>query len=348
MKRASIRVGGTLASLVCAACVIASSRPAAAPRQDDRIWFSPNPGTLDLQRMFEHPEEWWHTRSLMSVYNFTEQHTYEVPDPIVGPNSYAALARAGAFRQLTRWGKKISIGVGPVKEFYCADPDGANEALRRSLRAIDAVAAAGGVVNFLSMDEPWVSGRAKACDGLALDKTADRVTAYMTAVTRARPDVRIGLIEAYPFSNADQIESMLDLLKTRGTSPAFLHMDVDWHRSGADAFTRDMKRLAEACKARSLPFGIIITGYNGDADALFAADAYGIAHLIGDTFGSWSAMPDHIMLDSWVESRTGLRITPANLPEDRPYTQTSLLSDIYRYLRGLNATGSAQRAVPRS
>jgi hypothetical protein len=299
--------------------------------------------------MFESPEEWWHARSLMSVYNFTEQHTYAVPDPIVGPNSYDALARAGAFQKLTRWGKKISIGVGVVKEFYCTpDASGMAEAIRRSMTAIDAVAVAGGTVNYLSMDEPWVSGRSKQCDGQALDKTADRVATYMAAMTRAHPDIRIGLIEAYPFSNADQIESMLGLLQARSSSPAFLHMDVDWHTAGADAFTRDMKRLAAACKARRLPFGIIITGYNGDADALFAADAYGIAHLIGQTFGSWSAMPDHIMFDAWVESKTGLRITPANLPEDRPYTQTSLLSDIYRYLRGLDSGASPQRAVPRS
>ena len=325
-----------LASLICVLAVASATLHSDSPVAKDRVWFSPNPGTLDLQRMFARPEEWPRARALMSVFNFTQQSTDDTADALVGPNSYDALARAGAFRQLGQWGKKISIGVGVVKEFYCT-PDGPASVLQKTLHAIDAVTAAGGKVTYLSMDEPWVSGRSKQCDGLALDRTADRVAAYMSAVGRAHPEIRIGLIEAYPFSSADQIESMLSLLQDRGTPPAFLHMDVDWHLSGSAAFTRDMGRLSAAAHARDIPFGIIITGYNGDADALFADDAYGIARLIGQTFGHWDAMPDHIMFDSWVVSRTGLNVTPSNLPEDRAYTQTRMMLDIYRYLRGLTA-----------
>ena len=314
----------------------------------DRIWFSPNPGTLDMLRMFEHPEEWTAARRLVNVYNITQQHTFPTPDSIVGPNTYDALVRVDAFRKLVRWRKKLSIGVGAVKDFYCTDDaSGMNDSIANTLKAVAAVTAAGGRVDYLSMDEPWVSGRSKRCGGPALEPTADRVALYMSSVSRAYPSINIGLIEAYPFSTADAIESMLTLLRVRGVPPAFLHMDVDWHSLKPGEFAGDMRRLQAVCHAQSIPFGIIITGYDGDADALFAVDASGIAHLIAQTFLRWTDMPDHLMIDSWVESRTGLFITPSNLPETRPYTQTNLLLSIFRYLRGVDGTVPLGVAVPR-
>jgi hypothetical protein len=276
------------------------------PPARGEIWFSPNPGTLDMLRMFEQPDEWVNARQLVSVFNITQQHTFPTGDAIVGPNTYDALVRVGAFRMLVSWHKKLSIGVGAVKEFYCTDDaSGMNEAIGNSLASIAAVTNAGGVVNYLSMDEPWVSGRSKKCGGPALEPTADRVALFMSSINRPHPDIAIGLIEAYPFSSEDAIESMLSLLEARGVRPAFLHMDIDWHSLTADQFVRDMRRLQTVCRSKVVPFGIIITGYNGDADSLYAIDAAGISHLIAQTFLRWADMPEHLMFDSWVESRTG-------------------------------------------
>jgi len=312
------------------------------------IWFSPNPGTLDMLRMFERPDEWFSARQLISVFNITQQHTFKGGDPIVGPNTYDALVRVDAFRMLVRWGKKLSIGVGSVKEFYCTDDaSGMNEAIGNTLAAVAAVVSAGGIVHYLAMDEPWVSGRSKRCGGPALEPTADRVALYMSSVNRSHPNIQIGLIEAYPFSSADAIESMLTLLQARGVKPAFLHMDVDWHSLTPDQFTRDMRRLQNACRSRSIPFGIIITGYNGEADPLFAVDVAGMSHLIAQTFVRWDDMPDHLMFDSWVESPTGLRITPSNLPETRPFTHTRLMLDTFRYLRAADGAPPAGTAISR-
>ena len=169
----------------------------------------------------------------------------------------------------------------------------------------------------------------------------------MSSVDRIHPSTKIGLIEAYPFSSADAIESMLSLLQARGVLPAFLRMDVDWHSLKPGEFARDMRRLQTACHARNVPFGIIITGYDGDADALFAVDASGIAHQIAQTFLRWEDMPDHLMFDSWVESRSGLNITPSNLPETTRYTHTNLMVNIFRYLRGVDTSAPSGVAVPR-
>jgi len=319
----------------------------ARPLDSDRIWFSPNPGTLDMLRMFEHPEEWSRARSIINVFNITQQHTF-TSDAIIGPNTYPALVNVGAFRKLVEWRKKLSIGVGSVKEFYCtADASGMNESIANTIEAVAKVTQAGGHVDYLSMDEPWVSGRLKKCGGPALEPTADRVAQYMASVSRTYPTIKIGLIEAYPFSSADAIESILSLLRSRGAPPAFLHMDVDWHSLNPGDFERDMRHLRDVCRAQGMPFGIIITGYNGDADALYALDAAGISHLIAQTFLHWDDMPDHLMFDSWVESGTGLRITPTNLPESALYTHTRLLFDIFRFLRGVEMPSPLGKAVPR-
>jgi len=168
----------------------------------------------------------------------------------------------------------------------------------------------------------------------------------MTAVQRAYPALRIGLIEAYPFSSASAIERMLQLMKARGVAPAFLHMDVDWHSLAAGAFERDTTRLQSVCASQAIPFGIIIVGYNGDSDALYAADASSLANLIADTFETWEAMPQHIIFQSWVVSSTGESITPSNLPEARGYTHTSLVFNLTRQLRG-TVGGPIGTAVPR-
>jgi hypothetical protein len=340
-----VRLSVLFVALCCSIVLIGRASPRAAATSD-RIWFCPGPGTLDMIRLFEHPEEWAHARQLMSVFKFYQQQTVMPADPIVGPNSYDALARANAFRLLGRWGKKIAIEAGSVKEFLCTpDASGMTESIARTVQSIRSVQNAGGQVAYIAMDEPFVSGRAKVCGGPALEPTADRVATYVAGVHAAFPQVRIGLIEAYPFSSADAIENILQLLTARGVTPAFLHMDVDWHFSGGDPFVRDMPRLKRAADTARIPFGIILTGYNGDADALYGADVETMTDLVARTFGTWNTMPDQLIFQSWAESQSGLRITPTNLPEDRPYTHTGMLWDVFRRLRGANgaATGSAVR-----
>jgi hypothetical protein len=317
----------------------ASALPAdSAPAPRDRIWFSPGPGTLDYLRLFDQPDEWTRARSVVDVFKFYAQHTQTPAPSIVGPNTYDAFVRAGAFRRLTSWRIKTALEAGAVKEFWCTpDASGMEEALRQTLEAVRAIDNAGGTLAYLAMDEPWVSGRARACGGPALEPTADRVAVYMSAVGRAYPALRIGLIEAYPFSSAAAIESMVQMLRTRGVPPAFLHMDVDWHTLNPGDFVRDLRRLQAFAASQNIPFGVIIVGFNGDSDTLYGVDAAGLANLIAETFTEWDAMPEHLVVQSWAVTPTGLFITPSNLPEDRLYTHTNLVWQFFRRLRG--ATG---------
>lgn len=317
----------------------------AAPVRDG-IWFCPGPGTLDYIRLFEHPEEWRHARALLDVFKFYQQHTTATAPAVVGPNSYDALSRAGAFRQLTAWGKKIALEVGAVKDYYCTpDASGMNTSIADTVEAVRAVERAGGRVAYIAMDEPFVSGRNRVCGGPALEPTADRVARYVKEVSAAVPVAKIGLIEAYPFSLEPAIESMLDLLRARGAAPAFLHIDIDLNAVplfGVD-LAADMRRLKKRCATEKILFGIIIWGNNGDSDVLYARDAERLLNAVTQAFPTWTDLPDHIIVQSWAESHTGLRITPTNLPEGVPYTHAQLLWDTFRRLRGQSgaSTGTA-------
>jgi len=322
------------AVVAVAAAIVCLSPTTKGAEATDRIWFCPGPGTIDFIRLFEHPEEWPQARALMDVFKVYQGHTQTPPPQAFLPNSYDALAAAGVFRTLTEWHKKIAIEAGAVKEFYCTpDPTGMQAAINNTLDSIRAVQSAGGIVSYIAMDEPFVSGRSKTCGGPALEPTADRVAQYVSAVTAAYPSVKVGLIEAYPFSSEAALEEIIHLLKARNATPAFLHMDTDWRRSGAAAFKTDMAKLRTFAAAEGIPFGHIIVGLSGEADALYAIDAYGVTELIAATYETWDRMPDQFIIQSWAQTSTGQYIAPTNLPEDRPFTHTNLLRDVYRRLR---------------
>jgi hypothetical protein len=327
--------------------LVLSAAPQAATGPE--IWFCPGPGTLDYTQLFDHPDEWRHAREAVSVFKFYQQHTSSIPDAVNGPNTYDVLARAGAFSKVTGWGKKIALEVGAVKEFYCtADASGMNRAIADTIASVQAVERAGGKVSYLAMDDPLAAGRAPVCGGPALEPTADRIATYVRGVRAAGVGASIGMIEAYPFSSEAQIETMLDLLRARGASPAFLHMDIDLNaiRVFKVDMTTDLRRLKAVCAAQSLPFGIIIWGNNGDADALYAADAGRLLNAVIEAFPTSNDLPDQIIVQSWAESRTGLRITPTNLPEDAAFTHTNLLWEFFRRLRGMTGAASGT-AIPR-
>lgn len=346
IRRLALRV----ISAAAAAMVLATTPGAQAPPPSrvaaDRVWFCPSPGSIDYLSLFDHPEEWPLARQLIAVFKIYQQHTQTPAPDLVGPNTYDALARVGAFRKLADWKKKLAIEAGSVKEFYCtSDASGMNASIANTIASVRAVQSAGGSVAYISMDDPFASGKATVCGGPALEPIADRIATYVRAVQSGFPNLQVGLSEAFPLTSEPDLERALDLLIARGVPPAFLHADVDSRaltRFGAD-FTRDMRALRQACRARGVAFGIIIWGYNGDADALYALDAGDVAREIATAFPAWSDMPDNLVVQSWAVSSTGLAITPSNLPETQPYTHTELVREFWHMFRGLTGppTGAA-------
>ena len=283
--------------------------------------------------MFERPDEWARTREIVSVFEFIQPHTTSRPEPGIGPNTYDALVRAGAFRQLAAWDIRIAVEAGAVKDVYCTrDPSGMTAAVANTLTSIEAVAAAGGTVSYLALDAPFLAGRSHRCGGPSLLPTADRLATYVAAVHARYPGVRIGLVEAYPAFAPDEFAEMLGRMRERNIDPAFLHVAVDLRalRPDHDDLARDIRRLGTLANDAGVPFGAIVRGDNGDADTLFALDAERLAAALKQAFPEAGAMPDQLIVQSRAGSRTGRLITPSNLPENRAYTLTNLLWQVVR------------------
>jgi hypothetical protein len=325
-----------LPAFVLIAAVLIAEEGGSWPWPRERVWFAPGPGTPDMLRLFDALDEWPDARQKMDIFKFYHGHATKNPPSNVGPNRYEAFVRVDAFRKLTLWGKVIAIEEGAVKEGTCTpDESGMRKAVDDTVEALVNIRAAGGRVTYIAMDEPFAGGQVARCGGPALEPTADRLVAYFTGVHRAFPDVRIGLIEPYPYMPADSFVTMLRLMRERNILPVFLHVDVDLGAlpPGRHEFGRDMIRLADLSRAYEMPFGVIIWGGDGNADSLFASDALKLADAFHHTFRSWSVMPDHLIFQSWAVSSTGLLITPMNLPESRPFTLTALMNDVYHTYR---------------
>jgi hypothetical protein len=315
---------------------IITTNAAQIPWPGDRIWFTPGPATVDMLRLFEASDEWVQARQKIDVLKFYQGQTLTVPSPGDGPNRYDAFVRVDAFRKLLRWGIRIAIEAGAVKEQFCtADDSGMKAAVDATVESLRNVRAAGGVVTYVAMDEPFTGGRARACGGGAFPPTADRLAVYIPAVRRAFPGIRIGLIEPYPVFTPAQFADMLQLLRDRGIAVDFLHIDA-WQSDTSparEAYGRDMIQLADLAAQYHIPFGVIIWGADGDADATYGTYALRNADALAHTFRSWDVMPQHLIIQSWALSSTGQFITPSNLPEATRYTHTWLVNQIYQMLR---------------
>jgi hypothetical protein len=298
--------------------------------------------------LFEHPEEWRRARDLVDVFKFYQQHT-ERTNLAFAPNTYTALSNANAFRLLKSWGKKIAIEVGVVKDFYCADPLGVPHSIENTIASVRAIEAAGGRVDYLAMDDPLGGGKPAVCGGPAIEPSVDRIAPWVQAVRAVVPAQGVGMIEAYPLTSADDIQRALLLLRDRGALPAFLHMDVDLNaiRPPASDFTRDIRQLRDFCHAQGMQFGVLIWGNNPDVDALYALDAERLVNATAATFTTWDDMPDHIVVQSFAQTRSGLWITPSNLPDDRPFAHTTMVREIYRRLRGQTGPSSGTAVIRR-
>lgn len=327
-----------LAPLICAVGAAAGLAAATARAQRPHptiVWFAPAPGSLDMLHLFEADDEWAAARSRLAVFKFYGQHLWDPAPPLVGPNTYRNLVSVDAFRTVThRWHKLIAVEVGSVKPQYCTtDASGNNLAIRDTFNVLQHVHEAGAEVSFLAMDEPFFSGRLPVCDGPDPAPTLRRLERYFANVRFAAPTVRIGLIEPYPAFAASELDGFLAAMAGRGIAPAFFHLDVDINALRTrDTFADDVPLIAAQCERLHIPFGVIITGLSGDSDAVYVQQAENLVDRVNRAFPD--VLPQ-LIFQSWAESRTGLRITPTNLPETTTNTHTWLIDQGLRTLARL-------------
>jgi hypothetical protein len=314
------------------------------------VWLSSDSSAPDMLDLFRHPELWARARERVGVFKFVPPHV----DPRIaaGRNSYRALKDADAFALLRRWGIKIAVEEGAIKEWDCT---GTKQAAPATIGHIATLAAAGGALQVVAMDEPLVSGRGPCA--LSIDEIAARTAAYANLIKASKEvqaagePIEIGDIEPYPLPDAATLMTWVRALAARGFKPAFLHLDINVHYVDVHPEIRladDLRRLNAFFHETGIPLGIIIwSGYDPlNADRTYYDHAMDLAERVKAAIGP----PDQIVFQSWVSRSPiacaqsepaclnercspayppycGEKSIPLNLPDDDPaaFTQTRLV-----------------------
>ena len=216
-----------------------------------QVWFTPNLGSPDMLALFSHGEQWELARSHVDVFKFYSQQLALTSEkcPLCGANVFQGFAAEKAFTQLRAWKIAVAAEVAVVKPYACVSDSTADLAER----AIDNVAAAGGEVAYLAMDEPLASG--DAC-GYGPAEVASETARFVHRIQAAHAGILVGDIEPFPLFDVATLRTWLDALDADGVKPAFLHFDVDHGRVQRESgdLASDLRDLKALSAERSLPF----------------------------------------------------------------------------------------------
>lgn len=344
--------------LILATIALALAPAPAIALDRQAVWMSSDDDAPDMLDLFRHPERWARAREDIGVFKFAPHHVN--PGITTARNSYAALKEAGAFTQLRQWGIKTATEEGAIKDWDCT---GTARAPLATASHIASVAAAGGRLQVIAMDEPLVAAHPPCT--LPFDEIAKRTAAYVAAVKASKEaqaagvPLEFGDIEPYPGIPAPKLIEWVKALEAHGFKPAFLHLDVNLHYLDVHPevpFGADLRNLARTLHQAGIPLGIIFwSGYDPlNSDRAYYEHVMDLARRVHAAIGA----PDEVIIQSWVTraplgcSRSepvcakkqactpadppycGEKSIPLNLPDNDPaaFTQTRLVRDVLALL----------------
>ena len=278
------------------------------------LWFGPNVDS-DFQGLMDRPEEWVHARSNISTLQVYIQNV-------------EALAAGGFFKALQEAGLDLTIEAGAVKDWSL---DGRNAAWA-ILRAIEQVRSTGGEVQRVVLDEPLGAMQANA---ITRDQTVE-ATCHVINRVRAVGVREVGLIEPYPYCSADDIVAFMEAVQQAGSSPSFLHLDVDRYgikdqRIKPAQACRDHQLVRGRCFAWGIPFGIVVFGQRaGSSEAVYRQS---VLDWLPQMKYYCGGLPDRVIVQSWeIDPASGKLTMPHNAPETDRTSHTALVSEVARFV----------------
>lgn len=337
---------------------VSDPNPSQAERliDQDRVWFTPNIGSVDMLDLFASPELWATARSNTDVFSFymrqagSEGWSCEsIPNSNCGPNNLQGLIDNDAFTKLATWGIDISLEAffaGPVASLdpIVCTPDEQVRSLTLSgtANAIQNVHDHGGTVRHLVMDEPiwqWYPARfytetgqtdPRPCLANSLDVVADHVADYVLFIQDALPSVSIGQVELYPESGVDRLKDWILALEQRGVQLAFLHLDVHGPRVAQyNSFGIEVDVAADLLDLKSfladhgVDLGVIITDVNWNAQ-VWEEDEYDDTAYYSRTLDWVNQLTpiadsiDNFVFQSWVLPYYTTGPGPKQIPRNLP------------------------------
>jgi len=303
-----------------AAMSTASSLPVSLA-QRPLIWFAPQPavvgGSLDYMSLFTDTAPWAKAASHVQVFK------------LYGWKSVGGLTSDVELEQmisdLNRRGIAIALETGPLTRTAACGTGvegfgGPEEGVGFVLR----IRAAGGVVRFVALDEPFFFGSLysgpNACHW-SEEEVARQVATYVQAIKTVFPDVVVGDIEPLPAGvHVDDLEKWVTIYRSvTGSYLPFFHLDLDFSQPDWPDAAKELETFA---RQRGIEFGIIYTGDHSDL-----SDGEWVAHA-EERMVTYEAKtggrPDHVIFQSWQDHPDHC------LPETDPTTFTYLINRYFR------------------
>ncbi|MDQ2730804.1 MAG: hypothetical protein M3Y56_04020 [Armatimonadota bacterium] len=286
------------------------------------VWISP-PGMDNgrcLRELFEHPDGWKETRSLVDVLFYTDLNFNK---------QFKDADLALWFPQLKAWNIKLALEVGAIKEW---GPTG-EKTFNAERPMWDRIQRLGGDIYAIALDEPLLCVRnsLKKPDAYAVEETAN----YIALVRQNYPKILIGDIETYPsipYADhlwwIDAIQKRLAEKNVRGLD--FYRLDVNW--AEFNVFDRgtwpEVKKLETFCRQRGLPFSLIYwpSDYPGLKAKKLADDSTWYVSIMrqGNDYAFIGGAPDQYVIESWIAAPS------RSLPETGDFTFTRSVRDFAR------------------
>jgi large repetitive protein len=230
----------------------------------------------------------------------------------------------------------LAVEAGVIKPFYLSNPWLAVLATEDAIQAVKSVPG----VKYIAMDSPLTDGANPDITSppLTVSDIDDRVASYIKDVESYQPDVQVGDIEPYPYLTSDkldgtdvgEIKTYVDGLISRGATPAFFHLDINYNDLPPTAtFQQDLLELqsyfaGDNAGNENIPFGILF-----DEPGMVASDQdYSTKTLQNiDKVKSAMGVPQQAVFDSNdARDQFGNQYLPTNVPETQPYTSTWLVN----------------------
>ncbi len=307
--------------------------------QQAEVWYTSNVATPDFFEMFTQPQRWATARArtdVLKVYQgqLMADHPNECPN--CGENTFANFRSHGVFERLREWNMRLSIEGGTVKPGDCD----ALGAIANTKFVIDRLRSVNTRLDSMSLDEPFISGK-EFCNNQDEVVTARYVKRYAEETrayhSRFWPghELGMGLIEAYPAFQMNEIQRFVQIFLQVGFKPTFLHLDIDRRAMknqgiGDAKLKRDLLMISAYLKRQGIPLGIVFWGQDGNNKANNAKTVIDFAKQVKRTYGA----SEHIIMQSWewADNDLSKRLLPDNLSENQNYTGTNLLLQTLKIL----------------
>jgi len=290
-----------------------------------QVWFGPLPswdglgytGVTDYKALFGSDATWARVAGRTHVFTYWWQWIV-----LPGGATDAELRREVAALKA----RDIAIGIDyePLVSDTCGAEGFGAGGVPTALAAIRRIAAAGGTVRYIRLDEPLAG--AVVYDGetachWTVEETAPKVADFVRGVKAVYPSIIIGDIEPWPAVSTEMLGRWLDAYEAAAGSPfPLLHLDMDWSGLASD-WPSAAREIEQLVRNRGTRFGIIYNGFYETSDAAWLAHAQ--ANVLAYEIDG-GGPPDDAVFMSWTDK------PDRALPETGPSTFTHFIADYAR------------------